>query len=100
MLGTYSEFTTCGQPSQFELLTHHSIGFAHSTRGKFCEGSSADVSVTALSEQMLYKRKKAKSNVLPVSPMCVVCRSVSSTTRAQMTERNQTCELWSSKWAL
>lgn len=54
------------KPSQFELLTHHSIGFAHSTRGKFCEGSSADVSVTALSEQMLYKRKKAKSNVLPI----------------------------------
>lgn len=90
MLGTYSEFPTCGQPSQFELLTHHSIGSAHSTRGGLCEGSLADVSVTALSEQALYMRKKAKCNVLPVSPMCVVCRSVSSATRAQMTERNQT----------
>lgn len=63
----------------------------------FCEGSLADVSVTALSEPMFYKGEKAKSNVLPVSPMCVVCSSVSSTARAQMTERNQTCEVQSSK---
>lgn len=66
----------------------------------FCGGSLADVSVTALSEQMLFKRRKAKSNAPLRSPMCVVCRSVSGATRAQMTERNQTCEPWSSKWAL
>lgn len=66
----------------------------------FCGGSLADVSVTALSEQMLFKRREAKSNAPLRSPMCVVCRSVSGATRAQMTERNQTCEPRSSKWAL
>lgn len=65
----------CGQASQYQLLTYHSVGFAHSTRGKvslsFCEGSLADVSVTALSEQMLYKGGKRPKVMCCPSVPCV-----------------------------
>lgn len=43
---------------------------------------------------------EGNSNAALRSPMCVVCRSVSSAARAQMTERNQTWEPPSSKWPL
>lgn len=53
-----------GQPSENQLLSRHSVVFAHLTGRKVSqwlrEGTFSDVSVTASTEQMLYKEDKGQ----------------------------------------